>query len=179
MKTDAKLPSTLVEPGTVRLERLLPGPVERVWEYLTVSKKRALWLAAGEWDLRVGGKIELHFDNSKLSGDKNPSKDHSASGVHTFTGAITRLEPMRLLSHSWNWDGNETEATYTLTPQGKDVLLVIVHKRLKPRDLVVAVMAGWDTHTGILEDNLRGVKPRPFYADHSRLEKVYAPAVPQ
>ena len=87
-------------------------------------------------------------------------------------------ERSRVLSHSWNWDGNETEATYTLTPQGKDVLLVIVHKRLKPRDLVVAVMAGWDTHTGILEDNLRGVKPRPFYTEHSRLEKVYEPAVP-
>ena len=28
-------PVTLVEPGTVRLERLLPGPVERVWAYLT------------------------------------------------------------------------------------------------------------------------------------------------
>jgi len=30
-----KLHSTLVEPGTVRLERLLPGPIEHVWSYLT------------------------------------------------------------------------------------------------------------------------------------------------
>src|SRR3982751_4943611 len=58
--------ATLIPPSTVRLERLLPGPVERVWSYITESKKRATWLAAGEFDLRIGGKIELHFENDKL-----------------------------------------------------------------------------------------------------------------
>jgi len=38
--------STLIKPSTIRFERLLPGPVERVWAYLTESKKRATWLAA-------------------------------------------------------------------------------------------------------------------------------------
>ena len=33
--------STLIEPGTVKLERLLPGPVERVWAYLTESDNPA------------------------------------------------------------------------------------------------------------------------------------------
>ena len=37
--------ATLIEPGTVKMERLLPGPVERVWAYLTESDKRARWLA--------------------------------------------------------------------------------------------------------------------------------------
>ena len=31
---------TSTEPGTVRLERLLPGPIERAWAYLTESDKR-------------------------------------------------------------------------------------------------------------------------------------------
>ena len=53
--------ATLIKPSTIRFERLLPGPVERVWAYLTESKKRATWLAAGEFDLRVGGKIETAF----------------------------------------------------------------------------------------------------------------------
>ena len=34
-------PVTVVEPGTVKLERLLPGPVERVWAYITEPGKRA------------------------------------------------------------------------------------------------------------------------------------------
>ncbi|HUK06032.1 MAG TPA: SRPBCC domain-containing protein, partial [Burkholderiales bacterium] len=55
--------ATLIQPSTIRFERLLPGPIERVWEYLTVSEKRAAWLAAGEFDLRVGGRIELIVNN--------------------------------------------------------------------------------------------------------------------
>jgi uncharacterized protein YndB with AHSA1/START domain len=36
----------LTAPDTLRIERLLPGPIERVWQYLTDSDKRATWLAA-------------------------------------------------------------------------------------------------------------------------------------
>ena len=72
--------ATLVKPSTIRLERLLPGPVERVWAYLTESKKRATWLAAGEFDLRVGGKVELHFQNSKLSDDVAPRSEERRVG---------------------------------------------------------------------------------------------------
>lgn len=32
--------ATLPAPATVRIERVLPGPVERVWAYLTESEKR-------------------------------------------------------------------------------------------------------------------------------------------
>jgi len=69
MTTQENARATLIKPSTIRFERLLPGPVERVWAYLTESKKRATWLAAGEFDLRIGGRIELHFDNDKLSDD--------------------------------------------------------------------------------------------------------------
>ena len=45
------LSSTLNEYGVVaelralRFERLLPGPIERVWAYLTESEMRAKWLS--------------------------------------------------------------------------------------------------------------------------------------
>jgi uncharacterized protein YndB with AHSA1/START domain len=45
----------VTEAGTIRFERVLPGPIERVWAYLTESKERGKWLASGEMDLRVGG----------------------------------------------------------------------------------------------------------------------------
>ncbi len=82
--------ATLIKPSTIRFERLLPGPVERVWAYLTESKKRATWLAAGEFDLRVGGKIELHFDNESLSDEAAPPGAMGA-GKHSAEGKITRL----------------------------------------------------------------------------------------
>ena len=59
------------EPGTVRLERVLPGPIERVWKYLTDSDLRAKWLASGDMDLQVGGRTELRFRNSELSPRRN------------------------------------------------------------------------------------------------------------
>ena len=167
---------TVVEPGTVRLERLLPGPLERVWAYLVESDKRARWLAAGVFDLHVGGKIRLEFDNSSLSRDKAAPEKYKGRGTGKFDGMITRLEPMRLLSHTWTWDGGDTEVTYELTPKGKEVLLVIVHRRL-PKEMGADVMAGWDVHSGILADILNGAEPRPFWSTHSKLEKQYAAAL--
>jgi uncharacterized protein YndB with AHSA1/START domain len=165
--------ATLVEPGTVKMERLLPGPVERAWAYLTESDKRAKWLAGGEFDLRVGGEIRLEFDNSKLPNDEEGLAKHPGTGVHPFTGKITRLEPLRVLAHTWMWGDNETEVTYELTPKGKDVLLSIVHRRLT-KEVARNVLGGWDVHTGILADVLAGVKPRPFWTTHDKVAVEYA-----
>jgi uncharacterized protein YndB with AHSA1/START domain len=170
-------PVTLIEPGTVKLERLLPGPVERVWAYITESDKRAKWLAAGEFDLRVGGKIRLEFDNDSLSRDKAPRPRAMEGKKQAFEGVITRLEPMRLLAHTWTWNSGETEVSYELTPKGKDVLLVIVHRRLVGKELVSGVMGGWDVHSGILADILNGAEPRSFWSTHAKLEREYAAAL--
>jgi len=37
----------LTEARTIRFQRLLPGPIERVWAFLTESDKRGRWLASG------------------------------------------------------------------------------------------------------------------------------------
>lgn len=167
--------ATLIKPSTVRFERLLPGPIERVWAYLVESKKRATWLAAGEFDLRVGGKIELHFDNECLTEEKAPAGALGA-GKHSATGRITRLEPMRLLAHTWSWEGGDSEVTYELTPKGKEVLLTIHHRLPDDKGLKIAVGGGWATHVGILEDQLNGVKARPFFTTHQKEMKAFQEA---
>ena len=164
--------ATLINPSTVRFERLLPGPVERVWAFLTESKKRATWLAAGDFDLRVGGKIELRFDNESLSDEAAPAGAMGA-GKHSAHGKITRLEPLRLLSHTWSWDGGESEVTYELEPRGKDVLLTIHHRLPDQQGIKIAVGGGWATHVGILADQLDGAKPRPFWSTHAREMKAF------
>lgn len=169
MNDDAR--STLIKPSTIRFERLLPGPVERVWAYLVESKKRATWLAAGEFDLRVGGKVELVFENDKLSDDAP-----KGGGMRRFEGRITRFEPLRALGYSWDWDGKDSEVLYELTPKGKDVLLTIQHRLPEDRGLVCAVGGGWATHVGILADQLNGAKPRPFWTTHDRLMKEFEAA---
>ena len=168
--------STLIKPSTIRFERLLPGPVERVWAYLTESKKRATWLAAGEFDLRLGGRIELHFDNDSLSDETAPPGALGA-GKHTAEGKITRLEPLRALAHTWSWGDKVSEVTYELTPRGKDVLLTIQHRLPDVQGIKLAVGGGWATHVGILEDQLKGVKPRGFWSTHESEMKAFQAAL--
>ena len=132
------------------------------------------WLAAGEFDLRIGGKIELHFENDKLPNDVVPA---GKGGRHSFEGKITRLEPPHVLGHTWIWNGEPSEVLYELTPKGKDVLLTIHHKLPDDRGIKVSVSGGWVVHTGILADHLNGVKPRPFWSTHDRLVKEYETAM--
>ena len=47
----------LIEPTTLKIERLLPGPIERAWAYLTESDKRRQWLAAGDMEMEARGAL--------------------------------------------------------------------------------------------------------------------------
>lgn len=166
----------VTEAGTVRFERLLPGPIERVWSYLTDSEKRGTWLATGAMDLRVGGKVELCFHHVDLSPvkEETPARyKEIEDGVET-TGQVTRCDPPRLLSFTWGglmFKGSEV--TFELTPRGDKVLLALTHRRLANRADMLSVSGGWHTHLAILADNLEGVTPRPFWSTHAKLEAEY------
>ena len=162
---------TTTEQATVRLERLLPGPIERVWAYLTEADKRATWFAGGVFDLRAGGKAHLHFDHSNISSEKTP--DEYKSKKSDWSETITRVEAPRLLSYTFGPAGPESEVTFELETRGKDVLLVITHRRIVDRKTMVGVAGGWDAHVGILADRLNGVEPRPFWTTHAKLKREY------
>jgi uncharacterized protein YndB with AHSA1/START domain len=170
----------VIEPDTVRIERVLPGPIERVWAYLTESNKRGKWFASGAMELRVGGKVELNFNHAELSSEKTYPEKHKdkAQGMRT-TGEITRCEPPRVLAYKWfGGPGDSSEVMFELTPRGKEVLLVLTHSRLANRATVLGVSGGWHAHLGILEDNLNGVEPRPFWTTHAKLEAEYKRRIP-
>ena len=62
----------VLDENTVRFERLLPGPIGRVWEYLVIGNKRAEWFCGGDTDLKVGGRIQMLFDNDNLTNHLDP-----------------------------------------------------------------------------------------------------------
>jgi len=162
----------VVGPGVLRVERLLPGPIERVWAFLTESEKRGKWLASGETELRVGGKVQFLFLHSSLTPHKEPTPERfkSMENGASFEGVVTKCEPPRLLGYTW---GDASDVTFELTPQGDKVLLVITDRRADPKDVVGGAAAGWDAHLGILEDNLAGRTPRPFWSNWLRFEQQY------
>jgi uncharacterized protein YndB with AHSA1/START domain len=158
--------------STVRLERLLPGPIERVWAYLTEADKRATWLGGGVFDLRVGGRADLHFDQDNISSEKRPA-DRPKDGKSEFPGTVVRVEPPRLLVFTFGATTPESEVTWELEARGKEVLLVVTHRRIPNRKALVNVSGGWDAHLGILSDRLNGVEPRPFWTTHAKLVREY------
>lgn len=158
-------------PDTVRIERTLPGPIERLWAYLTEPDKRAQWLAGGEMDLHAGGRVELVFRNSMLTGryEKPPAKfaKHEGGG---FEGRVTECEPPRLLAYTW---GESSEVRFELTPRGDKVHLVLTHRRLPSRDDMVNVSGGWHAHLGLLAERLEGRTPAAFWPTVERLHAEY------
>ncbi|HEY8617133.1 SRPBCC family protein [Phenylobacterium sp.] len=164
-------------PGVVRFERLLPGPIERVWAYLTESDKRARWFAGGELELRPGGHAEINFRHAQLSDVADPAPEKyaemNATGFQS-TGTIREVDPPRRLSFDWHeTHGPATLVTFELSQEGDKVRLVLIHSDLPSRELMVDVSGGWHSHLAQLEDELAGRPRGPFWARHQELEGVY------
>lgn len=173
---------TLPEPGTVRFERLLPGPAERIWDYLTKSELKAKWLSAGDVEPRVGGKVELNFYHKNLSkqDDPFPEKYKDLEDGVSYTGKVTQWNPPRLLSYTWAEESDDvSEVTFELIPkENNKVLLILTHRRIgDDRDMIIGAIAGWHTHLGILADRLNDREPEGFWKMHSKMEEEYSERV--
>jgi uncharacterized protein YndB with AHSA1/START domain len=171
---DAKKNGTLVEPTTMRFERLLPGPIERVWEYLTRPELLTTWLSvAAAIDVREGGKLELTMDHGKKGELPHEVKaklvdaDKITPRVH---GTVTRVVQGRVIAYTWEdamSDPNATlsgksEVTFELEPRGEDVLLVLTHRRIIPK-FAPQALAGWHTLLDLLEARTRGEPSLDFF----------------
>lgn len=168
---------TLTAADTVRIERLLPGPIERLWSYLTESEKRSAWMAAGTMELRPGGRVEHIFRHSELTGgdDPVPEKYRKFDPEVRSAGEVLECDPPRLLSYTWDAG---SQVRFELTAQGDRVLLVVTHSRLPDRDETVSVAAGWHSHLDLLRELLEGRTPTHFWSRHMRLEDEYERRIP-
>lgn len=161
------------EPGAVRLDRILPGPIERVWAYLTDPGLRSTWFAGGAMELRVGGAVDLHYDHTLISDEPIPERFRATVVGQRQTGRITRCEPPRLLSFIWGTGPTASEVSFELFPSGSDTRLVLTHRRLPGEEEMVGAAGGWHAHVDVLHDRLHGGPVRPFWAAHGRLEQEY------
>jgi uncharacterized protein YndB with AHSA1/START domain len=162
-------PFRLQDEHTVQIERVLPGPLERLWAYLTRAEHLRTWLADGDVPQTVGGRVEL-------------SQQHDGVPIRTggiISGTVTRVEAPRLLEYTWT---HRTEPTtpeaplslvrFELEARGDDVLLRITHGQLRRTDQAL-IATGWHTHTGILEALLRDQLPTPFLETFSPALKTF------
>jgi len=171
----------LVGADAVRFERLLPGPIDRLWAYLTDPDKRSRWFAGGPMELCVGGQVELVFRNAQFAADDDPPPPKYAAYTveGRMHGHVVACEPPRLLAYTVSEsDGEESEVRFELTPRGKDVLLVLTHRRIATRDALLGFSGGWHAHLCILRARLLGEQPAGFWRTHTRLEAEYGRLFP-
>ncbi|MEP1093532.1 MAG: SRPBCC family protein [Cyclobacteriaceae bacterium] len=161
----------LIEPNTLQFERLLPGPIDRVWEMIVDEEKRSLWFAGGATDLKPGGVMKLIFNNSQFSPpDPAPEKYKDYADGFVSQAIVEKCEAPTLLSINWE----NGIVTFALEEQGSEVKLTLTHEKLPDvKEQRIGTLAGWHTHLGVLKARLLGVAPEKFWPKHDRLEKEY------
>ena len=162
--------------GAIRFERVLPGPIDRVWAFLTEPEKRGQWIASGSADLQPGAVSEWLCDYAYRL-------EPELRARHGDTPPLCRARtleclPPRLLRTTWAYaDGRggsiETELSWALAEEGEVVRLVFMHSKLPDNDDVRCALAGWHVHLDVLADRLHGRQSVPFMAAHKILESVY------
>jgi uncharacterized protein YndB with AHSA1/START domain len=164
----------LTEPATLTIQRILPGPIERMWAYITESDLRRQWFAAGHMEMKVGAPFEFVWRNDELT-DPPGQRPAGFSGEHKMQSRIVEVEPPRKLAFTF---GNSGEVSFELEPNGDNVLFTVIHRRLPDRGTIMKVGPGWHMHLDVLVARMTGKKAEPFWDGISRLQKEYERRLP-
>lgn len=162
-------------PGEVRLVRLLPGPIEHVWDFITDPEKRARWFCGGALEQKPGGKFAFAMHHKNLAPDETPPPEYAKvqdPGV-TFEGRVLRCEAPHLLEFTFG--GDDSVVTFDLQPEGDKVRLLLIH-RASGDDLkeVGSFASGWHIHWAMLIALLEDA-PRPqFWGMYAKLKPIYS-----
>lgn len=167
--------AALTAPDTLTIERLLPGPAERVWAWLTDSDLRRQWLASGEMELREGAPFELVWRNDELTDPPGARPPGFEEGAQRMQSRILAADPPRRLAFAW---GAEGEVEIVLEPRGTEVLLTLTHRRIVERPARVMIAAGWHAHLDVLAARLGDRPPAPFWDAWTALREVYDRRLP-
>lgn len=161
----------LVTLTTLKFERLLHGPIELVWEYITDAEKRSKWFCGGTTGLNAGDNINFVFQNSQLGSPPVPTPEKYKEYGDGFVSqaVVLKAEKPNLFVIE-----REGKVTFELAEEGEMVKLILTHENLADSvDARVGTLGGWHTHLDILVDVVNGIEPKSFWPAHMALEKEY------
>jgi uncharacterized protein YndB with AHSA1/START domain len=140
---------TLLDGRTIRFVRDLPGPIERVWAYLTESDLKATWIGSLDVPSTVGGESTTTWEGEN---------GEPGGGLTIRTRAF---DPPHVLEYDWielPAPGGETRSSvvrFELAAHGDGVRLTLTHRALPP-DAFTTIGAGWHAHLDTLLAQLTG-----------------------
>jgi uncharacterized protein YndB with AHSA1/START domain len=165
----------LIGPDTLRIQRLLPGPIERVWAYLADSELRKLWLAAGDIELVEGAPFELVWRNDELAGVRTGDRPQDMPEEHRMQSQVIMADAPNKLVIAWNNTGN---VTFELEPVGEGVLLTLTHAGFQTRSALIGHSAGWHAHLDVLEALAFEREAKAFWPHWEALRREYDERLP-
>ena len=133
----------LSDAHTLRFERDLDGPIERVWAYLTESDLKATWIGPGEIPPEIGGEHTVTWDG----------EDGQPGGGLTLRTRV--FDPPRVLEYDWVEHGapggaiGNSVVRFELSAKGDRVRLTLTHSAL-PTESYTTIGAGWHAHLDTL-----------------------------
>jgi uncharacterized protein YndB with AHSA1/START domain len=137
----------IIAESAVRFVRVLPGPMDKVWAFLTETARLAEWYGEGRIEPREGGAVTL-------------------MGGHV-RGVVTAWQPGVLLGYTWNvLAPGETVSRFpvsylefALAADALAVRLTLTHRPI-PEAMQNQTAMGWHTMLDLLEAGLNGEFPK-------------------
>lgn len=158
---------------SIQFVRILPGPIEKVWDYLWDGDKRGQWFAAGPMPDKVGETFHMDFKHSKLSPHtaEPPEKMREIDrNGHGSTNVLLACEPPHRLVFTFGGEKDASrisEVEFRLEQEGdpKDnkVRFTLTHTKIPDRGTMLGVSGGWHSHLEVLGYRLRGEVPPAFW----------------
>lgn len=107
---------------TVRIDRVLPGPPDQVWQALTSPDALAAWF----WPKQFGTTVTVDL---RANGQYRIAAGSPAMAV---SGRYREVTWPKRLVFTWHWDGDDAESLVTidLTDLGKFTELSLRHELL-------------------------------------------------
>jgi uncharacterized protein YndB with AHSA1/START domain len=144
----------IIAESAVRFVRVLPGPIEKVWAFLTEASRLPEWYGEGSIEPREGGAVSL-------------------MGGH-IRGVVTGWRPQTFLGYTWNvfapgetvsrWPVSYLE--FALSPgdsvgdaEDKAVRLTLTHRPI-PQAMQNQTAMGWHTMLDLIEAGRNGEFPQ-------------------
>jgi uncharacterized protein YndB with AHSA1/START domain len=168
-----------VDDSTVRFERLLPGPIEKVWSFLADSDKRAEWFTSGALP-QVGEAFDMTFHHADYSPHKSPPPpgyENVDREPQVMRSTLLALEPPHRLAFTFGKEiasGQYSEVDIRLTPQadGK-VKLTLTHSKLPDHKYALNISGGWHSHLTMLQYKAEGRRPPSIWDVWRQVDGVY------
>jgi uncharacterized protein YndB with AHSA1/START domain len=161
---------TLHDLHTVEFKRLIPGPIELAWDYLTKPDLLKTWFADVTLEPRLGGAVTVRF-----------VKDTCGAGAGV-QGTIREFRPPHAIAFTWIrqrpqpdgsiQDSDEGEVRFELAERGEKVLLTLLHSRL-PTEELTGHSAGWHAYLNNLESLISGGERVDFMQVVGRVRPKY------